>query len=188
MWLYKTAAILILCTASLCALNADLGVRVSTNIIEELESAYVMPDTFVMDTIQTPYTGLGIDFYITPYKNFTIRTNIADLRFLHDGGIEFLIFSGAGADLSYAFQLKKFYPYVSFGLTYRRMRALTWHNYRAGFGLAYQLTEKFKPYFEIQVWDRNTKSERGIDWWGSSTSEMTGLAKIHLGTTFNLTD
>ncbi|MCX8015456.1 MAG: hypothetical protein N2748_05500 [candidate division WOR-3 bacterium] len=185
--LYKTTtATLIICTIAFGAITTNLGFRITTNITEEGESQYVPPDTWVDDTIQTAYTGLGVDFHITPYKNLMIRTGISELRFLYAGGTDFLIFPQIGADISYAFPIKKFYPYLTFGLYYRKFRWQKYYNYRAGFGFAYQLNDRFRPYLEIQAWDRTTKAERGINCWGFSTTEMLGLAKLHIGTTIKL--
>ncbi|MEO0092141.1 MAG: hypothetical protein ABIK61_05490 [candidate division WOR-3 bacterium] len=180
--IYKTTAALIICAVSFGTAATDLGLRISTNITEELERLYVPPDTWLIDTVQTPYTGLALDFHITPYKNLTIRTGITELRFLYAGGTDFLIFPQIGADISYAVQLKRFYPYFTFGLYYRKIRWQRWYNYRAGLGLAYQLNDKLRPYVEIQAWDETTKSERGVYWLGYSTTGLLGLAKIHLGT------
>ncbi|MCX7785094.1 MAG: hypothetical protein N2201_02525 [candidate division WOR-3 bacterium] len=180
--LYKTTTALIICAVCFGTSATDMGLRISTNITEELEGLYVPPDTWLTDTLQTPYTCFALDFHITPYKNLTIRTGISELRFLYAGGTDFLIFPQIGADISYAFPLKRFYPYLTFGLYYRKMRWQKWYNYRAGFGLAYQINDKLRPYLEIQLWDKTTKAERGIDCWGHSTIEMLGLAKLHLGT------
>lgn len=184
--LYKTIAAIIFVTICFGAVTTDLGVRISTNITEELEDKYVPPNIWVTDTIQTPYTSLAFDFHIIPYKNLTIRTGISELRILFAGGADFLIFPQIGADISYAFPIKKFYPYLTFGLYYRKFRWNESYNYRAGFGIAYPINDRLRPYIEIQVWDKTKISEPWAYGWGSTTTEMIGLAKLHLGTAVRL--
>lgn len=184
--LYKTTAALIMCTLCFGAVTTDLGVRITTQLWEESEGIYVQPDTWITEILQTPYTGIAIDFQISPYKNFYVRTSITELRFLYRGGTEFLIFPQIGADLSYALPVKKFFPYLTAGLYYRRIYGQEWYNYRAGLGLAYQLSDKIKPYIEIQGWNKVAKSEPFLYGWGGSSSELIGLAKFHLGTIIKL--
>lgn len=187
MKLYKITFILILASFAFGSFTTDLGVRFTQNLTEMASSVWVPGDTYIMDTTMTFYSGLGIDFHIAPIKNFDIRTVIAEFRLLEHGGTEFLIFPGIGADISYSFPFQRLQPYVTAGLTYRLFRSRPFAQYRAGTGLGYNLNERFSPYLEIQIWDKTVESEL-ISGGGFATSstELLGLAKIHLGTKVRL--
>lgn len=187
MKLYTTGlALVALCSIAFGSFSTDLGFRITTNLRETSSSRFVPGDTFIMDTTETFYSGLGVDFYISPLKNFNIRTGITEFRYLFTGGTEFLLFPGIGADLSYTFPLRRFLPYLTLGLTYRSFRSHLSYQARGGLGLGFVLAKGIKPYFEIQMWDR-TYERRPITWgWEGSGTEFLGVGKIHLGTRVKL--
>jgi len=170
-------------------LSTDIGIRVSNNLSQTIDQCYIIGvdqnnDTSVIvipETTMAYYTGLGIDFHVSPFRNFDIRMTIAEARYLHAGGTEFVIFPGIGADLSYWFALGRFLPYLTFGLTFDKFRVHPTHDFRAGIGLGYAVTEKFTPYVECQIWDKTYRPVPVPDGQAYATREVTGVEKIHAG-------